>query len=60
MRNYLTACGLSSAMVSSEGYGESQPIASNDSAEGRQANRRVEIVVQPAESVASSGDSKSH
>jgi flagellar motor protein MotB len=46
-------------MVSSEGYGESQPIASNDAAEGRQTNRRVEIVVQSAESVASSGGSKS-
>jgi outer membrane protein OmpA-like peptidoglycan-associated protein len=59
VRNYMTACGLSSDMVSSEGYGESQPIASNDTAEGRQTNRRVDIVVQSAESVASSGGSKS-
>ena len=28
-----------------EGNGETQPIASNDSAEGRQANRRVDVAI---------------
>jgi OOP family OmpA-OmpF porin len=31
--------------ITTEGVGASQPIASNDTAEGREANRRAEIVV---------------
>jgi outer membrane protein OmpA-like peptidoglycan-associated protein len=41
VRDYLVGCGLSSSMMTIHGFGESQPIASNDSAEGRQRNRRV-------------------
>ena len=33
------------ARITTEGVGASQPIASNDSAEGRAKNRRAEIVV---------------
>ncbi len=43
--DYLVSQGVSSSVVSTEGYGESQPIATNDTAEGRQANRRVEFEV---------------
>jgi hypothetical protein len=31
--------------MSAHGFGKTQPVASNDSAEGRQRNRRVELVV---------------
>jgi hypothetical protein len=32
-------------MITSRGFGKTQPVASNDTAAGRQQNRRVEIVV---------------
>jgi chemotaxis protein MotB len=34
-------------IVSSQGYGESQPIASNDTVEGRAKNRRIDVVIIP-------------
>ncbi|MDT0554189.1 OmpA family protein [Urechidicola vernalis] len=40
---YLLSKGVSSDNLSSKGYGESNPIHSNDTREGRRANRRVEI-----------------
>jgi len=39
--------GISPARVSAIGYGEFQPVSANDSKEGRQLNRRVEIVLMP-------------
>ena len=44
-RNYLTARGVSGARIQTEGQGSCQPIASNNTAEGRSRNRRVEIFV---------------
>lgn len=38
---------ISPDRVSAIGYGEYKPVASNDSKEGRQLNRRVEIVILP-------------
>jgi len=45
--HYLEKRGIASEKLSAIGYGEHQPIASNDAAEGRQINRRVEIVILP-------------
>ncbi|HQO82316.1 MAG TPA: OmpA family protein, partial [Deltaproteobacteria bacterium] len=44
---YLIAQGVNSTRIAAQGMGESQPIASNDTPEGRQANRRVEIELSP-------------
>lgn len=43
---YLIDKGVSAARLSYEGFGFSRPVASNDTPEGRQQNRRVEIVVE--------------
>jgi outer membrane protein OmpA-like peptidoglycan-associated protein len=45
VRTYLVSQGLSSDIVVSKGFGKENPVASNDSAAGRQKNRRVEMVV---------------
>jgi outer membrane protein OmpA-like peptidoglycan-associated protein len=44
-RNYLTGRGIDGRRISIEGMGERQPIATNDTAQGRSRNRRVEIYV---------------
>jgi chemotaxis protein MotB len=40
---YLVAQGVSQDMVSAKGYGDTNPVASNDTAQGRAMNRRVEL-----------------
>lgn len=45
--NYLTGRGVQSARVATRGYGETQPIASNMTADGKAANRRVEVKLVP-------------
>jgi outer membrane protein OmpA-like peptidoglycan-associated protein len=44
---YLESQGLRSDRVMTVGAGETHPVASNDTAEGRQANRRVELTLTP-------------
>lgn len=44
--NYLSQVGVESLRISSRGFGERNPIASNDSEGGRAANRRVEIWIR--------------
>lgn len=45
--DYLTSRGVSYSRIRSQGFGETQPIASNDTEAGRSANRRVEIKIVP-------------
>ena len=44
-RNYLTARGINGSRIQVQGMGSRQPIATNDTSEGRGRNRRVEIFV---------------
>jgi outer membrane protein OmpA-like peptidoglycan-associated protein len=44
-RDYLVNQGVPAVAIASRGFGETVPIKSNDTAQGRQENRRVEIVV---------------
>ena len=48
----LVAGGVAADRISSQGFGESQPVASNDTPAGRQQNRRVEVIVLGAGKVA--------
>lgn len=48
-RTYLIGAGLEGERVSAVGRGESDPIASNETAAGRQENRRVEIAIFASE-----------
>jgi outer membrane protein OmpA-like peptidoglycan-associated protein len=45
VRDYLAKENIPAASMTSRGFGKTQPVASNDTAEGRQQNRRVEMVV---------------
>jgi len=45
VKDYLTEQGMAPTSVSSRGFGKTQPVASNDTAQGRQQNRRVELVI---------------
>ncbi|EUA07472.1 ompA family protein [Mycobacterium kansasii 732] len=43
--DFLAAQGVARDHITARGYGSANPIASNDTPEGRAKNRRVEIVV---------------
>jgi outer membrane protein OmpA-like peptidoglycan-associated protein len=47
VRGYLVSQGIPTNSIQAAGLGEERPIASNETAEGRANNRRVEIVVNP-------------
>ncbi len=45
VRSVLTSMGISADRITTRGYGPESPVASNDTASGRQMNRRVEIIL---------------
>jgi outer membrane protein OmpA-like peptidoglycan-associated protein len=45
VKDYLVKGGIPASRIQIEGYGETRPVASNDTAEGRAQNRRVELRV---------------
>lgn len=49
VQSYLVSQGIASSRLNPRGLGKDYPVASNDSAAGRQQNRRVEIVIQNLE-----------
>jgi outer membrane protein OmpA-like peptidoglycan-associated protein len=56
VQSYLVSQGLNSGIVTAQGFGKTRPVADNNTAAGRQQNRRVEMVVS-GELLGSSGDS---
>jgi len=49
VRSYLIAQGVASARLEASGKGESNPVADNASSDGRQQNRRVEVIISKSE-----------
>jgi OOP family OmpA-OmpF porin len=45
VKDYLTSKGVKASRLSARGYGESRPVASNDTEAGRAENRRVELII---------------
>ena len=48
VRDFLAEQGVPASSITARGFGKTQPVASNDTPEGRQRNRRVELVVNGA------------
>lgn len=46
---FLTKQGVDPSRINTMGYGENQPVADNDSTDGRQQNRRVEVAIYASE-----------
>jgi outer membrane protein OmpA-like peptidoglycan-associated protein len=55
VRDYLVQQGIASETVTASGFGKTAPVASNDTPEGRQQNRRVELVLS-GEAIGSTAD----
>jgi OmpA-OmpF porin, OOP family len=45
VRDFLIRNGVKSSQITTRGYGKTSPVASNNTATGRQQNRRVEIII---------------
>jgi outer membrane protein OmpA-like peptidoglycan-associated protein len=50
VKGYLVGHGVDTARLSSAGRGENAPVGDNASAEGRQQNRRVEVIISQGDS----------
>jgi len=49
VRDALTSMGISSDRIQTRGLGKSSPVADNESATGRQQNRRVEVIISESD-----------
>ncbi len=47
MKHMITAFRVPSNRLSAIGYGETRPVANNETAEGRARNRRIDVVIRP-------------
>lgn len=45
VKNYAVSLGLNDSNIKTKGYGKSKPVATNSTTEGRQKNRRVEVII---------------
>ena len=45
VRDFLADQGVAPSLITARGFGKTEPVATNETAEGRQRNRRVEIVL---------------
>ncbi len=55
VRTFLVKAGVAPERLDAKGFGDQNPIQPNDTADGREANRRVEFVIPQAEQSASAG-----
>jgi outer membrane protein OmpA-like peptidoglycan-associated protein len=58
VQEFLVQQGVAAGSVAAIGFGKMEPVASNDTAEGRQLNRRVELVVNGADIGSTAGGSQ--
>jgi outer membrane protein OmpA-like peptidoglycan-associated protein len=52
IKQALISCGVSADRITAQGWGESKPVATNGTAEGRKANRRVTVTFESGKSLA--------
>lgn len=57
VQHLLTMMSISPEELTAEGFGESRPVANNETAEGRKRNRRIDVVIRPGHP---SGDVLAH
>lgn len=55
--DYTIAQGINSSRLSTKGLGEAEPVASNETVEGKQLNRRVEIAIYASEEMKKAAES---
>jgi len=56
--NYMSTQNVNSGRFTTEGYGEAQPVATNDTAAGRAQNRRVEVAIWANEKLKEAAEEK--